>query len=135
MPIGKDSIQKRVMQASGTALQEEKSPAPEGAKTVSTPEQADAPGTNSAPRRPGRPRKQPAATAEAGKATEAETTTGTAEAVAATETATATTTTTTTTTTVMGNVSPEVVEKVTGHPEGQGSRSVQVTEDMPYYLL
>ena len=133
MPIGKDSIQKRVMQASGTALQEEKAPAPEGAKTVSTPEQADAPGTNSAPRRPGRPRKQPAATAEAGKATEAETTTGTAEAVAIT---TATTTaTTTTTTTVMGNVSPEVVEKVTGHPEGQGSRSVQVTEDMPYYLL
>ena len=129
MPIGKDSIQKRVMQASGTALQEEKAPAPEGAKTVSTPEQADAPGTNSAPRRPGRPRKQPAATAEAGKAT----TTGTAEAVAIT---TATTTaTTTTTTTVMGNVSPEVVEKVTGHPEGQGSRSVQVTEDMPYYLL
>ena len=132
MPIGKDSIQKRVMQASGTALQEEKSPAPEGAKAVGTPEQADAPGTNSAPRRPGRPRKQPAATAEAGKATEAETTTGTAEAVAATATATATTTTTTT---VMGNVSPEVVEKVTGHPEGQGSRSVQVTEDMPYYLL
>ena len=133
MPIGKDSIQKRVMQASGTALQEEKAPAPEGAKTVSTTEQADAPGTNSAPRRPGRPRKQPAATAEAGKATEAETTTGTAEAVAIT---TATTTaTTTTTTTVMGNVSPEVVEKVTGHPEGQGSRSVQVTEDMPYYLL
>ena len=131
MPIGKDSIQKRVMQASGTAPQAEKAPAPEGAKTVSTPEQADAPGTNSAPRRPGRPRKQPAATAEAGKATEAETTTGTAEAVAATETATATTTTTT----VMGNVSPEVVEKVTGHPEGQGSRSVQVTEDMPYYLL
>ena len=133
MPIGKDSIQKRVMQASGTAPQEEKAPAPEGVKAVGTPEQAGAPATTSTPRHPGRPRKQPAATAEAGKATEAEITTGTAEAVAIT---TATTTaTTTTTTTVMGNVSPEVVEKVTGHPEGQGSRSVQVTEDMPYYLL
>lgn len=121
MPIGKDSIQKRVMQASGSAPQEEKAPAPEGAKAVGTPEQAGAPATTSTPKRPGRPRKQPAATAEAGKTAEAETTTGTAEAVAAT--------------TVMGNVSPEVVEKVTGHPEGQGSRSVQVTEDMPYYLL
>ncbi len=37
--------------------------------------------------------------------------------------------------TVVGNVSPKVVEKVTGHPEESKPQVIQVTDDMPYYLL
>lgn len=36
---------------------------------------------------------------------------------------------------VMGNVSPEVVEKVTGHPEGKPDKPVQLFDEMPTYLL
>lgn len=43
-------------------------------------------------------------------------------------------------TTVIGNVSPEVVEKVIGHKEGEFKNSpafprVSVTEELPDYLL
>ena len=36
---------------------------------------------------------------------------------------------------VLTNVSPEVVEKVTGHAEGATSDHVQITDRMPDYLL
>ena len=40
-------------------------------------------------------------------------------------------------TTVLGNVSPEVVEKVTGNKENTTNafKRVAVTDEMPYYLL
>ena len=106
MPIGKDSITKRVINAA--------EPAPETELPGRTPKKA--------------PAKRKTAPKAAAPAPEAEKPVKAAAPVEAPKPAEPTTT-------VMGNVSPEVVEKVTGHPEGEGEKHVSVTDPMPVYLL
>ena len=114
MPIGKDSITKRVINAA--------EPAPETELPGRTPKKAPAK-RKTAPKPAAEPVKAP----EAEKPVE---TPAPVEAPKPVEAAPAEPTTT-----VMGNVSPEVVEKVTGHPEGEGEKHVSVTDPMPVYLL
>lgn len=101
MPIGKDSIQKRIAKTPAA----DTSPVADTLKTVK--EEATAPAV--------------------GETTHPEETVETVEMV---ETATPVSATG-----VMANVSPEVVEKVTGHPEGKGEKHVQLFDEMPHYLL
>lgn len=131
MPIGKDSITKRVIGTTETPAPKPIKPAVKTAPKVEPklkegvlptpiapkgPEAAEAsqpkaePKAAPKPKAPAKPKTpKPALPAEPAK----------------TEPATA----------VMGNVSPEVVEKVTGHPENTASKPVQITDDMPNYLL
>ena len=92
MPIGKDSIQKRIA----------KTPAADTLKTA----------------------KEVATAPAVGETTHPD------QTVEMVETATPVSATG-----VMANVSPEVVEKVTGHPEGKGEKHVQLFDEMPHYLL
>ena len=126
MPIGKDSITKRVIGTTETPAQKPVKPAvktapkvepklkegvlptptaPKGLETAETAEPK--------PKSPAKPKAEPKSAPKAAKPT------------LPAEPATA----------VMGNVSPEVVEKVTGHPENTASKPVQITDDMPNYLL
>lgn len=119
MPIGKDSIRKRVIGSDCAACGECTDKAPLAEKTTVSeraPLAGKAPAAGNAPagqapvrRSPGRPRKTPQ-------------TQTAASAPAVTES-------------VLTNVSPEVVEKVTGHAEGATSDHVQITDRMPDYLL
>lgn len=120
MPIGKDSITKRVAKpaspeakaaeskapakktsAPKTTAKEEKI-APELVATVAAPKKAPAKKTTTSAKKPAA--KKPAAE----KKVE---------------------------TTVLANVSPETVAKVTGHEENKGFEKVQVGEKMPVHLL
>ncbi|MCQ2429328.1 MAG: hypothetical protein MJ192_03245 [Clostridia bacterium] len=108
MPIGKDSITKRVIGAPETT------PAPKPVKTTvkkTGPKVTPAFKEGVLPT-PTAPKELEAETAKPEEAVKAEPSTA-----------------------VMGNVSPEVVEKVTGHPEGKGETHVKITDDMPNYLL
>lgn len=112
MPIGKDSIRKRVIGTDSTAaecaeagLSRSNTVAEQAAPAEKTP----AAGKTTSRRSPGRPRKA-SASAEA------------AAPIAVTES-------------VLTNVSPEVVEKVVGHAEDETAEHVQITDSMPSYLL
>ncbi|MBD8985939.1 MAG: hypothetical protein EGR02_01260, partial [Clostridiales bacterium] len=78
-------------------------------------------------RSPGRPRKTPQTqTAASGSVAPAQSAPAPAQKPASVPAVTES---------VLTNVSPEVVEKVTGHAEGATSDHVQITDRMPDYLL
>lgn len=133
MPIGKDSIRKRVIGSDCAACGECTDKAPLAEKTTVSeraPLAGKAPAAGNAPagqapvrRSPGRPRKtSQTQTAASGSVAPAQSAQKPASAPAVTES-------------VLTNVSPEVVEKVTGHAEGATSDHVQITDRMPDYLL
>ena len=107
MSIGKDSIQKRVAKET-PAVVEKKAPAKAEAKAPAAPPKA--------------PAKKATTTAATKKPAAKKPTTTSAKKP---------------TTTVMGNVSPEVVKKVTGKAENTKAAFPRfaLTEDLPYYLL
>lgn len=116
MSIGKDSIQKRVAKTNAPA--EEATQAPQATEVKEAkptvkkaPAKKSTTGTAKAPAA-----KKPAAK----KATAPK-----ADAPAAPTVGTA----------VMANVSPEVVEKITGHKENSAVEHVQIGAKMPSYLL
>ena len=137
MPIGKDSIRKRVIGSDCAACGECTDKAPLAEKTTVSeraPLAGKAPAAGNAPagqapvrRSPGRPRKTPQTqTAASGSVAPAQSATAPAQKSASAPAVTES---------VLTNVSPEVVEKVTGHAEGATSDHVQITDRMPDYLL
>ena len=115
MPIGKDSITKRVAKQAEPAQKtetpaEEKNIAPELVATVATPKSpAKKKATATGEKKPSSNAKKPTA-----KKT---------ETVAKVDTA------------VIANIAPETVAAVIGHEEKSGSEKVQIGEKMPVYLL
>ena len=105
MPIGKDSITKRVAKQTETA---EKSIAPELVATVGV---APAKTTKKAPAKK---------TTSATKTTTAEKKPAEAKTVE---------------TTVLANVAPETVEKVIGHKENTNFEKVSIGQKLPEFLL
>lgn len=132
MPIGKDSIRKRVIGSDCAACGECTDKAPLAEKTTVSeraPLAGKAPAAGQAPvrRSPGRPRKTPQTqTAASGSVAPAQSALAPAQKPASAPAVTES---------VLTNVSPEVVEKVTGHAEGATSDHVQITDRMPNYLL
>ena len=137
MPIGKDSIRKRVIGSDCAACGECTDKAPLAEKTTVSeraPLAGKAPAAGNAPagqapvrRSPGRPRKTPQTqTAASGPVVPAQSAPAPAQKSASAPAVTES---------VLTNVSPEVVEKVTGHAEGATSDHVQITDRMPDYLL
>lgn len=137
MPIGKDSIRKRVIGSDCAACGECTDKAPLAEKTTVSeraPLAGKAPAAGNAPagqapvrRSPGRPRKTPQTqTAASGSVASAQSAPASAQKPASAPAVTES---------VLTNVSPEVVEKVTGHAEGATSDHVQITDRMPDYLL
>lgn len=132
MPIGKDSIRKRVIGSDCAACGECTDKAPLAEKTTVSeraPLAGKAPAAGQAPvrRSPGRPRKTPQTqTAASGPVAPAQSAPAPAQKPASAPAVTES---------VLTNVSPEVVEKVTGHAEGATSDHVQITDRMPDYLL
>lgn len=132
MPIGKDSIRKRVIGSDCAACGECMDKAPLAEKTTVSeraPLAGKAPAAGQAPvrRSPGRPRKTPQTqTAASGSVVPAQSAPAPAQKPASAPAVTES---------VLTNVSPEVVEKVTGHAEGATSDHVQITDRMPDYLL
>lgn len=132
MPIGKDSIRKRVIGSDCAACGECMDKAPLAEKTTVSeraPLAGKAPAAGQAPvrRSPGRPRKTPQTqTAASGSVVPAQSAPAPAQKPASAPAVTES---------VLTNVSPEVVEKVTGHAEGATSDHVQITDRMPNYLL
>ncbi len=137
MPIGKDSIRKRVIGSDCAACGECTDKAPLAEKTTVSeraPLAGKAPAAGNAPagqapvrRSPGRPRKTPQTqTAASGPVAPAQSAPASAQKPASAPAVTES---------VLNNVSPEVVEKVTGHAEGATSDHVQITDRMPDYLL
>ena len=131
MPIGKDSIQKRVAKATEAAPAEEVKA--EVAAEVSAPAQKPAAKTTAkkpAAKSTSAGAKKPAA--KAGASTGAKKTTTTKKPAAPkadkpVETAPATA--------VLSNVAPETVAAVIGHEEGKPSDKVKIGQKMPTYLL
>ena len=137
MPIGKDSIRKRVIGSDCAACGECTDKAPLAEKTTVSeraPLAGKAPAAGNAPagqapvrRSPGSPRKTPQPqTAASGPVAPAQSAPASAQKPASAPAVTES---------VLTNVSPEVVEKVTGHAEGATSDHVQITDRMPDYLL
>ncbi len=137
MPIGKDSIRKRVIGSDCAACGECTDKAPLAEKTTVSeraPLAGKASAAGNAPagqapvrRSPGRPRKTPQTqTAASGSVVPAQSAPAPAQKPASAPAVTES---------VLTNVSPEVVEKVTGHAEGATSDHVQITDRMPDYLL
>lgn len=126
MPIGKDSIRKRVIGSDCAACGECTDKAPLAEKTTVS-ERAPLAGKAPVRRSPGRPRKTPQTqTAASGSVASAQSAPAPAQKPASAPAVTES---------VLTNVSPEVVEKVTGHAEGATSDHVQITDRMPDYLL
>lgn len=100
MPIGKDSIRKRVI---GTECAECGACDEKPVQPVAEEKPAKAPAKGTSTRK-APAKKKPTATEEPA-------------------------------TTVLTNVSPEVVEAVVGHREGEQVEHVQILDDMPSYLL
>ena len=124
MPIGKDSITKRVAKPTeNTVATEEKNIAPELVATVAA-----------------APKKAPAKKATTSTTTKKTTsTTATKKPAAKTAPKTAPKAAPKTEkkvdTTVLGNVSPETVKAVTGHEENKGFEKVQLGQKLPEHLL
>ena len=118
MPIGKDSIKNRVAKA--TPATEETTPKTAAPKAPAKKPAAKAPAkaatTKAAPKTAAKaPAKAPAAKKPAAPKAPAKKTEPT--------------------TTVMGNVAPETVEKVIGHPETQKAATVAIGGKLPTHLL
>ena len=132
MPIGKDSITKRVAKPTEKAVEsKEKNIAPELVATT-----AAAP---TAPKAIGTPAKK----ATAAKTTTAAKKTGATASKPSTSTKKATPTAKKSAvktenlvdTAVLGNISPETVKAITGHEENRGFEKTQIGEKMPVHLL
>ena len=132
MPIGKDSIRKRVAKATEeetvtapveAAVDTAKGTAPE--TVVSEPEVKESAPATPAKKTTTTKKSSTKTTSTAAKKPTAKKATSTATKKPAAQPATA----------VMANVSPEVVEKVTGHAEGTPSIRVQLTEKLPIHHL
>lgn len=132
MPIGKDSITKRVAKPTEKAVEsKEKNIAPElVATTAAAPTAQKATGTST--------KKTTAAktttTAKKTGATLSKPSTSTKKATP-TAKKSAVKTETLVDTTVLGNVSPETVKAVTGHEENRGVEKTQIGDKMPVHLL
>ena len=132
MPIGKDSITKRVAKPTEKAVEsKEKNIAPElVATTAAAPTAQKATGTSTK-------------RATAAKTTTTSKNTASAEKKPSTATKKATSTAkksavkteTLVDTAVLGNISPETVKAVTGHEENRGFEKTQIGEKMPVHLL
>ena len=125
MPIGKNSITKRVATPATSAPTKEETIAPELVATTAV-----------APKTPAK--KASSATAKKPAATTAKkTTSSTAKKPTAPkkEAAAKATATPLVDSTVLANVSPETVAAVIGHKENTGFEKVQIGEKMPVYLL
>ena len=131
MPIGKDSITKRVAKPTEKTLEsKERNIAPElVATTAAAPTAQQATGTPA--------KKATAARATAAKKTAATASTPSTSTKKATPTAKkpAVKTETLVDTTVLCNVSPETVKAVTGHEENRGVERTQIGDKMPVHLL
>ena len=132
MPIGKDSITKRVAKPTEKAVEsKEKNIAPELVATT-----AAAP---TAPTAIGTPAKKTTAakaatTAKKTAATASKPSTSTKKATSTSQKP-AVKTVTLVDTAVLGNISPETVKAVTGHEENRGFEKTQIGEKMPVHLL
>lgn len=132
MPIGKDSITKRVAKPTEKAVEsKEKNIAPElVATTAAAPIAQKATGTST--------KKATAAkaapTAKKTGATASKPSTSTKKATP-TAKKSAVKTETLVDTAVLGNISPETVKAVTGHEENRGFEKTQIGEKMPVHLL
>lgn len=116
MPIGKDSIQKRVAK-----VEVEENIAPELVATT-----AAAPAKKASPAKSSRTTaKKPAEKKPTEKKAAAKPAQKKAEAVEATEPKAA----------VLTNIAPEVVEKVIGHKENEKYEKVQIGDKMPTFLM
>ena len=132
MPIGKDSITKRVAKPTEKAVEsKEKNIAPElVATTAADPTAQKATGTTTKK-------------ATAAKAAPTAKKTGTTAPKVSTSTKKATPTAkksavktaTLVDTAVLGNISPETVKAVTGHEENRGVERTQIGDKMPVHLL
>ncbi len=125
MPIGKDSIQKRVAKAAPAEAE-----APE---KVAAP--AETPVEAPAEKKPAPRKKAPAAPKAESAKTEAPKATAPKKAPAKKPAAKAEAPKTEPATAVMGNVAPETVEKVVGHAEKAPVEHVQIGAKMPTHLL
>ena len=115
MPIGKDSITKRVAKSAT----EEKNIAPElVATSAAAPKKAPAKKASSPAKKPAT--KKPATAAKKSAAPKKETVKTAAPLVDST---------------VLANVSPETVAAVIGHKENSGFEKVQLGEKLPVHLL
>lgn len=132
MPIGKDSITKRVAKPTEKAVEsKEKNIAPElVATTAAAPIAQKATGTST--------KKATAAkaapTAKKTGATASKPSTSTKKATP-TAKKSAVKTETLVDTAVLGNISPETVKAVTGHEENRGVEKTQIGDKMPVHLL
>ena len=119
MPIGKDSIQKRVAKnaPAATPATEVKEPVTESKKEAQAPAKPAA--------KKSAPKKQTAKKAENAPAKKKTAKKSSAKKAPAKKTAT----------TVIADISPEVVEKTVGHPEGSPKKPVKIGEKLPTYLL
>ena len=132
MPIGKDSITKRVAKPTEKAVEsKEKNIAPElVATTAAAPIAQKATGTST--------KKATAAkaapTAKKTAATASKPSTSTKKATSTSQKP-AVKTVTLVDTAVLGNISPETVKAVTGHEEIRGVEKTQIGDKMPVHLL
>ena len=123
MPIGKDSIQKRVAKATEAAPAEEVKAEVAAPAAQTTAKKPATKSTSAGAKKPA---------AKAGASTGAKKTTTTKKPAAPkadkpVETAPATA--------VLSNVAPETVAAVIGHEEGKPSDKVKIGQKMPTYLL
>ncbi len=118
MPIGKDSIQKRVAKVAAPEQQEEEKKTPVETSTKVAEKPAAKPAATKKPAAEKSAAKPAAPKAPAKKPATAKKPADTAPATA-----------------VMANVSPETVEKVVGHAEGAPEKHVQIGHKMPTHLL
>lgn len=124
MPIGKDSIQKRVAKATDTA------PAEVAAEVKEAPVAKPA-AKKTAAKKPATAKKASAATAEKKPAAK----TSAPKKPAAPKATKPEATIAEPATAVIANVSPEVVAAVVGHEEGAPTEHVSIGDKMPNYLL
>jgi hypothetical protein len=117
MPIGKDSITKRVAKQTEPADKKEKNTAPELVATVGV--------------APAKTEKK----APAKKTTTAKATTAEKKPAAPKKTAQKPAEAKTVETTVLANVAPETVEKVIGHKENTNFEKVSIGQKLPEFLL
>ncbi len=125
MPIGKDSIQKRVAKTTAPETETEiaaitetaEAPKPAPKKRAPVKQKSDTAGGADKPKTSAKKKPVPAQVEMPAETS--------SEPVAAPVPTTA----------VMGNVAPETVEKVIGHAEGTPSDHVQIGQKMPSHLL
>ena len=132
MPIGKDSITKRVAKPTEKTLEsKERNIAPElVATTAAAPTAQKATGTpakKATAAKTTTTAKKPAATASKPSTSTKKATPTAKKPAVKTETLVDTA--------VLGNISPETVKAITGHEENRGFEKTQIGEKMPVHLL